>query len=227
MKRPGTWLVILAILFGGLMLAIVYADTIALSLQKPFAASPGPDGEITILLDDFEFSPAVIRVKAGSTVRFRLRNVSLHTHEFMAGQEVHAEGGVYEPPEPDFFEGLENVEVEIVKGMAMPMGFGHDEEEEGMGEGEMGGMGMQEQSPMGEMGMEGMEGEMGLGAHSEGMVMEEAGHGGAMVMLDPGSEVVITMTIPEDKVGTWIFGCFQEEGLHYDSGMRGILIVEP
>jgi len=57
-------------------------------------------------------------------------------------------------------------------------------------------------------------------------------HAGLMVMLDPApmpSETVttITFTVPEDKVGDWEMGCFQEQGQHYDDGMRGILIVEP
>ena len=237
MKRPGVWLVILATLLGGLLVLIVYADSIALSLQKPFAAHPGPDGEVTILLKDFEFSPAVVRVKAGSTVRLRLRNVGMHTHEFMLGKEVHVEKGVFEPPTPDFFEGLTDIQVEVVKGMAMPMGLGHEEKMGGMGMGagektSMGGMEMGKPKeggggmPMGEKGME-MAGMERPGPHAEGMEMEMGEHHGGMVMLDPGSEVVLTMTIPEDRVGTWVFGCFQEEGLHYDSGMRGVLIVEP
>ncbi|MEJ2555396.1 MAG: hypothetical protein P8186_04020, partial [Anaerolineae bacterium] len=110
------------------------------------------------------------------------------------------------------------------------------------------GMQMQEGEQMGEsmpaegaqpegMSMEGMqmqeEGQMQEGArivlegaHAEGMEMEMDEHHGGMVMLDPGRESTLTMTIPEDKVGTWVFGCFQEDGLHFDDGMRGLLIVE-
>lgn len=56
-------------------------------------------------------------------------------------------------------------------------------------------------------------------------------HAGLMVMIDPqmipaGEETVITFTVPEDKVGRWEFGCFQERGQHYDDGMDGIIIVE-
>jgi plastocyanin len=57
-------------------------------------------------------------------------------------------------------------------------------------------------------------------------------HSGLMVMIDPqmvpaGEATTITFTVPEDKVGTWQFGCFQERGQHYDDGMNGTLIVEP
>jgi len=57
-------------------------------------------------------------------------------------------------------------------------------------------------------------------------------HLGIMFMVDPnmvpGGEVTtITFTVPEDRVGKWEIGCFQEQGQHYDDGMRAIFIVEP
>ena len=58
-------------------------------------------------------------------------------------------------------------------------------------------------------------------------------HSGFMVMhnralVRPSDQVTtITFTVPEDKVGEWELGCFQEQGLHYDDGMRGTLIVDP
>ena len=62
---------------------------------------------------------------------------------------------------------------------------------------------------------------------------EEAPHG-AMVMLqpgtpgtnEPGETTVIEFTVPEDRVGVWEIGCFQEAGQHYEDGMRATLIVE-
>ncbi len=56
-------------------------------------------------------------------------------------------------------------------------------------------------------------------------------HAGLMVMLDPRTipsdqVTTITFTVSEDKVGQWELGCFQEQGQHYDDGMRGTLIVE-
>ncbi len=223
MRRPGPILALLAVIFIGLLLAIFYAEAVVAAFRQPFAARPGPDGEVTILLDDFRFSPSVIRVKAGQKVRLRLRNVGRHTHEFMVGRAARLEDDIWEPPAPDFFEGLADVRVEVVRGSAMPMGF------EGMEEMEMGGMkGEEPMGKEGEMGgMEMGEGMTGPGIHAEGMVMEMDDLHGSMVMLDPMAEVIIEFTVPPDKVGTWVFGCFQEEGLHFDGGMRGLLIVEP
>lgn len=58
---------------------------------------------------------------------------------------------------------------------------------------------------------------------------------GGMVLLEPGtpdsSEAgqfsIMEFTIPDDAVGTWEIGCFQEAGQHYEDGMRATLIVEP
>ncbi len=231
-KRPGLILTALLVGFVVLLAAIIYADDVAAAVQRPFGARPGPDGTVEIVLDDFSFTPSVIRVKAGQRVRLVLRNQGMHTHEFMVGRRVSLEMGVTEPPTPDFFEGITDVKVEVLSGMAMPMGFGMDEmggmEEGGMGMGEGEEMGGMEEGGMGEEmgGMEGMAVVLpGPGPHGEGMVMDEELHG-SMVMMDPAAVAVIEFTVPADKVGTWIIGCFQEEGLHFDSGMRGILIVE-
>ena len=169
------------------------------------AVEPNEVGEIEFVLTDNTISPSVVKVKAGQKVRFVIRNEGRHPHEFMIGREPHPgtdylQGEpVYEPFEVDFFEGLE---VSVTGGM--PMNF------EGM-----------EDMGMGEEGME-----MGE--------MAEEPHGGAMVMLqprapgaaEPGETSVIEFTIPEDRVGVWEIGCFQEAGQHFDDGMRATLIVE-
>jgi hypothetical protein len=323
-----------AILLGAILFILFGRAVIVTAANRALAATPSETGELEIVLKDYEFTPKVIRVKAGQKVQIRLRNEGMHTHEFMVGRQVHIEDGVTEPPAPDFFEGVQV----MVSGSGMPMGFegmagmqmegmqmegaqpegmqmqeGEQmgegmpaegaqpegmqmQEGEQMGEGmpaegaqqegmqmegtqpegmqmqegdQMGdrmpaegaqqegmqmegaqpeGMQMQEGEQMGEsmpaegaqqgdMSMEGMqmqeEGQMEEGArivlegaHAEGMEMEMDEHHGGMVMLDPGRETTLTMTIPEDKVGTWVFGCFQENGLHFDDGMRGLLIVE-
>ncbi len=54
------------------------------------------------------------------------------------------------------------------------------------------------------------------------------GHGedhGFMVMRDPTESATVTITIPADAVGEWDIGCFEEEGAHWDDGMKGKLIV--
>jgi hypothetical protein len=130
-----------------------------------------------------------------------------------------------------------------------------DMEDEEHGEGEMEGMDMGTEEPgEGEedMHMEGDEHEeetmegMDMGGehedeHDQGPVGEFGPyqaplmdqHPGFMVLLDPlsltpsGEVTVLTFTVPEDAVGTWTIGCFQEGGQHFDDGMRGTLIVEP
>ena len=76
---------------------------------------------------------------------------------------------------------------------------------------------------------------MDMGGEGDGMRMGgEEGHHGAMVMLQPGSAAtsepgeatVIEFTVPQDRVGVWQIGCFQEAGQHFEDGMRATLIVE-
>jgi plastocyanin len=67
--------------------------------------------------------------------------------------------------------------------------------------------------------------EMQEGEHSE----DEAGHEheGFMVALPAESmeNATITFTVTEDMVGEWEMGCFLQEGVHYDAGMKGKFIV--
>jgi len=308
--------VILYLVFAASLILLTGCASIA-------AASPGSDGEITILLEDYKFDPDTIRLKAGQRVSLVLSNQGDKTHELMIGRNTQIHDGQTEVFAVDFFEGIE---VESSgPGMAMRMGemdmdmegmdmegmdMGGDEEGgmegmdmegeeheegeheagemEGMDtegeeheegehkEGEMEGMDMGTEEPVEgeheETEMEGMD--MGTEEPSEGdaedMHMEgdeheeetmegmdmggehedehdqgpmgEFGpyqsplmdqHPGFMVLLDPlsmtpsGEVTVLTFTVPEDKVGTWTIGCFQEGGQHFDDGMRGTLIVEP
>lgn len=52
-------------------------------------------------------------------------------------------------------------------------------------------------------------------------------HGsGVMVVLPPGDKTAtITFPVTEGMVGEWEMGCFQLGGVHYDSGMKGKVIV--
>ncbi len=199
------------------------------------AVQPDEVGEVEFVLTDNSISPGVVKVKAGQKVRFIVRNEGRHLHEFMIGREPHPgvdylQGDdVYEAFEVDFFEGLEvsvsggmPMNFEGMEEMEMGADAGHDEGDGGM---EMGG----------EAGME-MGADAGHGEGDGGMEMgdgEEAPHG-AMVMLqpgtpgtnEPGETTVIEFTVPEDRVGVWEIGCFQEAGQHYEDGMRATLIVE-
>lgn len=55
---------------------------------------------------------------------------------------------------------------------------------------------------------------------------EEEGHSGFMVHLpETGSEATITFTATDDMVGEWEMGCFELDGVHYNSGMVGKFTV--
>jgi uncharacterized cupredoxin-like copper-binding protein len=58
------------------------------------------------------------------------------------------------------------------------------------------------------------------------MHMEEEGHQGFMVGLpNPGDQATLTFTVTPDMAGEWEIGCFEQDGVHYDAGMKGTLIV--
>lgn len=69
---------------------------------------------------------------------------------------------------------------------------------------------------------------------SEPMVMGEmhmegehdAGHTGFMVVLpEEGDTASITFTVTDEMVGEWEMGCFEQEGVHYDAGMKGKITI--
>lgn len=55
---------------------------------------------------------------------------------------------------------------------------------------------------------------------------EEEEHAGFMVALEPGGTATVVFTVPADRAGEWEIGCFEEDGVHYQEGMKGKLIVE-
>lgn len=62
------------------------------------------------------------------------------------------------------------------------------------------------------------------GAHTE----EEDSHmhEGFMVALpNTGDTASLTFTVTEDMLGEWEMGCFEQDGVHYDAGMKGTFIV--
>lgn len=50
--------------------------------------------------------------------------------------------------------------------------------------------------------------------------------GAPVVMVAPGSTVVMRVEFPQDLRGTWEIGCFQSGGCHQIAGIHGALIVE-
>ncbi len=54
----------------------------------------------------------------------------------------------------------------------------------------------------------------------------EGEHAGFMVYLPAGDdEVTMTFTVTEEMIGEWEIGCFELDGVHYDAGMIGTLVV--
>ncbi len=188
--------------------------TVILVACGPSGATPDESGQLVILQIDEEggmrFEPESVVLTAGQKVRIVLENRGSKNHEFMVGRKViRMADGAPDGFEVDFFDGIEDlVDVSLGEGAML------------MIDGETVMMG-------GEMGMsEG--GEMAMG---EGEAMEEdAGggmdHMGFMVMNNAGSErTVLEFTVPESAVGEWEMACFQDDGTHYDDGMRGKLVV--
>lgn len=50
--------------------------------------------------------------------------------------------------------------------------------------------------------------------------------GGQWLTSLPTQTASITFTVTEVSIGEWEFGCFEEDGAHWDDGMKGTLIVE-
>ncbi len=192
-------------------LQIILVITVAALLLfacAPAPVTPDPSGEIVIVQIDQEgamrFSPENIVLTAGQPVRLIVQNQGEKSHEFMIGSEVayRSSDGAPIGFEDDFFEGID-VAGNITLGQGVML-----------------------------MGIEGMEGmDMGEGMGEEGMGeegMEEEGeeHGGFMLMSNPSSgTTILEFTVPEDKVGTWIIGCFLDNGSHFEDGMRATLTV--
>ncbi len=71
--------------------------------------------------------------------------------------------------------------------------------------------------------MGGMEGDMDMGS---GEMHDD--HTGFMVTVPTGGEpATITFTATKDMVGEWEMGCFEQDGVHYNAGMKGKLVVVP
>lgn len=54
----------------------------------------------------------------------------------------------------------------------------------------------------------------------------EHAHGGFMVVLPKtGDKVVIRFQVTPAMIGEWEMGCFEQDGVHYTSGMKGVVTV--
>lgn len=53
------------------------------------------------------------------------------------------------------------------------------------------------------------------------------GHGGFSVVVDEKETAEIKFVVTEEMQGRWELGCFWLDGIHYQSGMVGSLVVRP
>lgn len=168
-------------------------------------------GEVTIVMSEYQFSPSEIRLAPGTTVTIVLVNEGEKDHEFMAGRDVDLEDGIPHGFHSDFFDTVEGLTIDppdaletSMEGMAMD-----DDSMTDMG------------SDTTMAGMEGSDttmGEMEGDDHGEDM--------GIMVVREPAETARITFTVTEASIGEWEIGCFEEDGAHWDDGMKGKIIVE-
>ena len=160
-------------------------------------------GEVTMVMTEYQFEPSEISLTPGTTVTIVLSNDGEKDHEFMAGQEVHIEDGVPHGFETDFFDTVENLSVDPPDALETSMegmDMGDESMDESMSDTTMGDMEDEEEH---------MEEDMDV-----------------MVVREPAQTATITFTVTEDSIGEWEFGCFEEDGAHWDDGMKGTLIVE-
>jgi plastocyanin len=54
-------------------------------------------------------------------------------------------------------------------------------------------------------------------------------HAGSFMIVLPeqGDQASLSFTVTEDMLGEWELGCFEQDGVHYDAGMKGKLVVLP
>jgi len=74
------------------------------------------------------------------------------------------------------------------------------------------------------------------GVEPEVVVLEEHGHedeehemehaGFMVAVTEEGGRATMTFTVTEDMLGEWEIGCFEQEGVHYEAGMKGRFIVK-
>ncbi len=188
---------------GGLVLSACGAD----SADGGAGAAASDDG-LVVSMGEFSYSPSEIAAEAGTTFTITLVNDGVLTHEFMLGRDNRDDGGYIE----DLLgEALEDAKGTGFMTSAMMAEEAEDAEDADHDEGEA-------------EDADHDEGEAEDADHDEGEA-EEGGHGhdGNTIMVEPGGQVELTLTLPADAEGVWEMGCFIEG--HYEAGMLGQLVV--
>ena len=69
---------------------------------------------------------------------------------------------------------------------------------------------------------------MKMGDDAKAMDMEmdgEEGHGFMAALTEGSDDITLTFTVPNEP-GEWTIACFEDEGQHYDDGMKGKFTIE-
>ncbi|MBX6350424.1 MAG: cupredoxin domain-containing protein, partial [Clostridia bacterium] len=159
---------------------------------------------ITVGMTEYEFNPKEIDVKAGQTVTIKLVNQSKQDkdHEFKIGQDL-VKGG-------DFGDTPLGYNVDFFKGLTVTWEGGSEVEELRTGEATVQG---------------GDAAELIQKTISEAGPLEAGEPNAFVVSIGPGGTAQFSFTVPDSAVGTWEFGCFEEDGQHYIQGMHGQFVV--
>lgn len=193
-----------------------------------FAAEPGRDGRVEVVLFDNRFEPKIIKVKAGQTVEIVLRNEGKKVHEFMIGRDVQVENDLTEGFATDFFAG---VELEF-EGPGMIMGLPEGMGEMDMGDSDSGMDGMEMEAPADDHGDNSEMGDMGNDSGGMDMAESEDDHGDNSETGDMGSDSGgMDMEEPTGEHGDdehaeadfGEFGAFQISQL--EAGHAGIMVM--
>lgn len=174
---------------------ITVLAAVGLVLAACGSQAPPEPLELTIDMTEYAFEPADLEFQVGQEVTLHLTNSGALEHEIMFGRDVMMTDGRPSGYMVDMFE-TAGVEPEVTVEAAEEE---HTEGDEHTEEEE----------------------------HSEGDEhTEDDAHTGFMVMV-PASHDVYTMsfTVTEEMVGEWEVGCFLLDGVHYESGMVGSLMV--
>ncbi len=199
-----------------------------------FACSGGQPEEVTpvpvtfkVDMKEYSYTPNKIEVKVGQEVTIEMINNGVLSHELMIGRDVIMTDGRPNGYTIDLFEST-GVEPMIMPESAGVMNMGEAMDMESSDE-HMDDEAMQMEGDDQHMDDKAMQIE-GDDEHMQGddehMDDGHMDHMGTMVLLEEsGDEASITFVVTEDMIGEWEIGCFELDGVHYQSGMTGIFVV--
>jgi plastocyanin len=175
---------------------IILLVAVPLILAACSSQSPPEPLEMTIDMSEYAFEPADLELRVGQEVTLHLTNSGALEHEIMFGREVMMTDGMPDGYMVDMFE---SADVEPVVTVETSEEEDHEEDEHMEGD------------------------ERAEDEHAE----DDHANSGFMVMVPVTHDIhTMNFTVTEDMVGEWEIGCFLLDGVHYNSGMVGTLIVE-